>query len=165
MTKHYFSQDLQQEEIELDIDELSNDVLYRLYKYVSKHTGSGGKPLTIQPPAPSSSKSKPSSAPTSSKPKKNKPMSAVEQEKKIKELQDRLEGYEQNTSGSAKPQSLSSMAQGQGGKKHSNINFDFHSWPQRVFPCSPILFSSMLDPNVTTLMWVSLFRRRVEFER
>ncbi|MCJ1244031.1 hypothetical protein MMC30_001228 [Trapelia coarctata] len=81
---------VQEDEIELDIDELSNEVLYKLLNFVRKYA-----PLpTDPPPRPSANNS--STAP--SRPKKNKPMSKVEQEAKIQEIKGRLSGFQNNAS-------------------------------------------------------------------
>ncbi|KAF8454508.1 hypothetical protein BGX38DRAFT_1249365 [Terfezia claveryi] len=81
------------DEIELDIDDLPPEILYKLHKYVTKHA-----PLAPQnteygysaPPAPAAVP-KPKAAP---RPKKNKPMSATEQEAKIKDLNAKLAVFE-----------------------------------------------------------------------
>ncbi|KAF8420027.1 Bromodomain-containing protein [Tirmania nivea] len=81
------------DEIELDIDDLPPEILYKLHQYVTKHA-----PLAPQnteygysaPPAPAATP-KPKAAP---RPKKNKPMSATEQEAKIKDLNAKLAVFE-----------------------------------------------------------------------
>jgi len=72
------AQGVQEDEIELDIDELSNDVLYKLLSFVRKHAPHAGDPApearaSYVPPA-------------AARPKKNKPMGAREQESRIAEL-------------------------------------------------------------------------------
>lgn len=78
---------VQEDEIELDIDELSNDVLFKLLNFVRKYA-----PLPTDSP-----ESRQSLAPASAtvpRPKKNKPMSKVEQEAKIQEIRGKLSGFE-----------------------------------------------------------------------
>lgn len=75
-------------EIELDIDELPNSVLLKLLNFLKKH-------IPQPPPEPTNDTA---SAPTatsvsSSRPKKNKPMSKHEQETRIEELSRRLNTY------------------------------------------------------------------------
>ncbi|RSL42266.1 hypothetical protein CEP51_016498 [Fusarium floridanum] len=78
-------------ELELDIDQLSNDALLKLWELCKKVLPGFGKdssaaavssPETTRAPAPKQSKS----SSTSAKPKKNKPMSAREQEERIAQL-------------------------------------------------------------------------------
>ncbi|KAI5791742.1 hypothetical protein DFH27DRAFT_592142 [Peziza echinospora] len=83
------------DEIELDIDELSPEILYKLHQYVSKHAPP--VPVNVDygyvppPPPPPPSAPKAKAAP---RPKKNKPMSATEQEAKIKDLNAKLAAFE-----------------------------------------------------------------------
>ena len=78
---------VQEDEIELDIDELSNDVLFKLLGFVRKYAPRpDDSPPARQPPAP---------APVqASHPKKNKPMSKNEQESRIREIQSKLSKFE-----------------------------------------------------------------------
>lgn len=78
-------------ELELDIDQLSNDALLKLWELCKKVLPGFGKdssaaavssPEVTRAPAPKPSKS----SSTSAKPKKNKPMSAREQEERIAQL-------------------------------------------------------------------------------
>lgn len=78
------SQGLNDDEVELDIDELPPDVLHKLNQFVKKHTG----------PHEHRSASGHATAPDSSRPKKNKPMSKTEQEAKIQEIRGKLHGLE-----------------------------------------------------------------------
>ncbi|KAI9873374.1 MAG: hypothetical protein M1830_000480 [Pleopsidium flavum] len=78
---------VQEDEIELDIDELSNDVLYKLLGFVRKYAPRADD----SPPRPIAS-SAPSSGPN--RPKKNKPMSKHEQEARISEIRGRLSGFQ-----------------------------------------------------------------------
>ncbi|KAK4690733.1 bromodomain-containing factor 1, partial [Lecanoromycetidae sp. Uapishka_2] len=76
---------IQDDELELDIDELSDDVLFKLYTYVKKSA-----PLPDDDPvrpAPATS----SAAPTR---KKNKPMSKHEQEARIAQVQNGLSAFQ-----------------------------------------------------------------------
>lgn len=79
-------QGVQEDEIELDIDELSNEVLYKLLGFVRKYAPrpNDSPPRHVAPPAPA--------AP--SRPKKNKPMSKNEQEAKIQEIRGKLSGFQ-----------------------------------------------------------------------
>ncbi|KAM0425194.1 hypothetical protein ACHAPT_009511 [Fusarium lateritium] len=78
-------------ELELDIDQLSNDALLKLWELCKKVLPGFGKdsnaaavssPETTRAPPPK----QPKSSSTSAKPKKNKPMSAREQEERIAQL-------------------------------------------------------------------------------
>ncbi|KAI9820703.1 MAG: hypothetical protein M1827_005072 [Pycnora praestabilis] len=83
-------QGVQEDEIELDIDELSNEVLYQLLVFVREYAPAGdGEPASApRPKAPAAPKS------GAAKPKKNKPMSKYEQEARIHELQGKLKGFQ-----------------------------------------------------------------------
>ncbi|KAF8539980.1 Bromodomain-containing protein [Trichophaea hybrida] len=82
-------------EIELDIDELDPHTLFKLYKYVSKNAPELPTKYIPPPPPPpevlQETKSKPKAGPKS---RKNKPMSAAEQEAKIKDIESRLHSFE-----------------------------------------------------------------------
>ena len=96
---------MQEDEIELDIDELSNEVLYQvcniefeqydpsdddifqLLHFVRKHA-----PHPEDSPEPRQIAAPVAAAP--SRPKKNKPMSKVEQEAKIDEIRNKLSGFQ-----------------------------------------------------------------------
>ena len=82
---------VEETEIELDIDELPNQVLLKLLRFVEK---SGGGPL---PPAPVSDATYAAPAASSGKQKKNKPMGKSEQEAHIAELKGKLETYSGET--------------------------------------------------------------------
>lgn len=77
-------QGLQDDDLELDIDELSNDVLHKLLQFVRKHAPRPDD--SPRRPVPSA----PSAAPTR---KKNKPMSKHEQEAQIKDMQKKLQAF------------------------------------------------------------------------
>jgi bromodomain-containing factor 1 len=82
-------------EIELDIDELDPHTLFKLYKYVSKNAPELPTKYVPPPPPPpevlQETKAKPKAGPKS---RKNKPMSAAEQEAKIKDIESRLSSFE-----------------------------------------------------------------------
>lgn len=80
-------QGVQEDEIELDIDELSNDVLYKLLGFVRKYA-----PRADDSPPRQTAPAAPSSGPN--RPKKNKPMSKHEQEARISEIRGRLSGFQ-----------------------------------------------------------------------
>ncbi len=77
-------QGVQDDELELDIDELSNDVLHKLLQFVRKHAPRPDD--SPRRPVPSA----PSAAPAR---KKNKPMSKHEQEAQIKDMQKKLQAF------------------------------------------------------------------------
>ncbi|KAI9833386.1 MAG: hypothetical protein M1826_007484 [Phylliscum demangeonii] len=79
----------QDEELELDIDELSDYTLYQLYHFVRKYAPG------LSPPEEPVKPARPSAASGAPKPKKNKPMSKLEQEARINELQGKLKSYQQ----------------------------------------------------------------------
>ena len=83
----FLHQGVQEDEIELDIDELSNDVLHQLYKFVKKYA-----PRATDSPEPRPVPVQTAAAPT--RPKKNKPMSKNEQEAKIQEIQGKLSRFQ-----------------------------------------------------------------------
>ncbi|KAG5983006.1 hypothetical protein E4U43_006338, partial [Claviceps pusilla] len=76
-------------ELELDIDQLSHDALSKLWDLCRKALpGFARETEPVTAPEASRPLAKPSSkASTAAKPKKNKPMSASEQEQRIAELQ------------------------------------------------------------------------------
>ena len=78
-------QGVQEDELELDIDELSDEVLHKLLLFVRKHAPRADDSPTR--PAPASS----SAAPTR---KKNKPMSKTEQEARIAQVQSGLSAFQ-----------------------------------------------------------------------
>lgn len=77
---------VQDDELELDIDELENDVLWKLYHFVRKHVPRTEDASPARPPA----------APSSAAParKKNKPMSKTEQEARIAQVQNGLSAFQ-----------------------------------------------------------------------
>ena len=82
-------QGVQDDELELDIDELSDEVLHKLLVFVRKHAPhSDDAPVR---PAPAAS----SAAPTR---KKNKPMSKTEQEARIAQVQSGLSAFQKGGS-------------------------------------------------------------------
>jgi bromodomain-containing factor 1 len=76
----------QETEIELDIDELPNEVLILLLKFVKKNAPQVLEDEDVSPPI--------SSAAVQSKPKKNKPMSKFEQEAQINMLESNLSRFQ-----------------------------------------------------------------------
>ena len=86
---------VEQDEIELDIDELNNDVLYKLLQFVRKHA-----PRQDDSPAPPKPKATSSSAAPARK--KNKPMSKHEQEARIAQVQNSLSAYQQGSAPACK---------------------------------------------------------------
>ena len=70
----------------MDIDELSNDVLYQLLQFVRKHAPKAEDPAHPAPAA--------APAHTASSRKKNKPMSKVEQETRIQQVRGSLSAFE-----------------------------------------------------------------------
>ena len=101
-------QGVQDDELELDIDELSDEVLHKLLVFVRKHAPRSDDAPTRPTPAASSA------APTR---KKNKPMSKTEQEARIAQVQSGLSAFQKG--GSA-----------------PNCKLLFFSWPS-VTPCLP----------------------------
>ncbi|KAJ6260308.1 hypothetical protein Dda_4533 [Drechslerella dactyloides] len=93
------------DEIELDIDELAATTLHKLYKFVAENTLAPSPPTQHPAPAPKHGKS---AAPAKPR-KKNKPMSATEQERKILELQSQISGFEGGSPTDDGPRSLASM--------------------------------------------------------
>lgn len=81
-------QGVQEDEIELDIDELSNEVLFKLLGFVRKYA-----PRPEDSPPPRQPPTAPSTA-APSRPKKNKPMSKTEQEARISEINGRLAQFQ-----------------------------------------------------------------------
>lgn len=73
--------------MELDIDELSNEVLQKLYQFVLKYA-----PRPEDPPTHRSAAATSQTAP--SRPKKNKPMSKHEQEAQIAQVRGKLSAFQ-----------------------------------------------------------------------
>ncbi|KAF3933399.1 hypothetical protein ABW19_dt0207307 [Dactylella cylindrospora] len=93
------------DEIELDIDELAPATLHKLYKFVNDNTLAPEKTAPPFVPAAKPTKNAPAPKPR----KKNKPMSATEQERKIRELERQIEGFEGASPTEDGPRSLASM--------------------------------------------------------
>lgn len=88
---------MQNAEIELDIDELDPDTLYKLYTYVNKHAENfpeGHQATYVPPPPPPQPEQLKKPKPTQPKPKKNKPMTAEEQEARIQQLQSQIHNFD-----------------------------------------------------------------------
>ena len=81
----YLSQGVQDDELELDIDELSNEVLHKLLTFVRKHA-----PRPEDSPVPRTVATAPSGPTTK---KKNKPMSSYEQEAQISAMRNKLSAF------------------------------------------------------------------------
>jgi len=81
-------------EIELDIDELDPHTLHKLYKYVSKNAPEIAKTYVPPPPPPEQTYDPKAKSKPGAKGRKNKPMSAAEQEAKIKDIESRLHSFE-----------------------------------------------------------------------
>ena len=77
-------QGVNEDELELDIDELSDEVLHKLLVFVRKHA-----------PRPDDASARPPPATSSAAPprKKNKPMSKTEQEARIAQVQSGLSAF------------------------------------------------------------------------
>ena len=88
----FSSQGQTDDEIELDIDSVPNEVLYKLLQFVRKYAPSAADPA----PEPSrrasggGSSAAAAAAAGNSRPKKNKPMSKTEQESKIVDIRSKL---------------------------------------------------------------------------
>lgn len=79
------TQGVEDDELELDIDELDNEVLYKLLLFVRKHAPKSEDPVRSAPaPAPVATSSR----------KKNKPMSKVEQENRIQQVRGSLSAFD-----------------------------------------------------------------------
>jgi len=81
------------DEIELDIDDLPPEILFKLHQYVTRHAPPAPQnaDFVYSPPPVSAAAPKSKAAP---RPKKNKPMSATEQDAKIKDLNAKLAAFE-----------------------------------------------------------------------
>ncbi|KAF1999172.1 Bromodomain-containing protein, partial [Amniculicola lignicola CBS 123094] len=83
------------DEMEIDMDEISDDTLRELFKFIKSVRGPA-KPTyddDFEPPKPK--------AAAAHKPKKNKPMGKREQEESIKKIQDQLRNFDQHQSGTS----------------------------------------------------------------
>ncbi|KAI9824548.1 MAG: hypothetical protein M1832_001637 [Thelocarpon impressellum] len=99
---------IQDDELELDIDELSDEVLHKLYQFVQKYAPGGDHQEESKPARPKAAPE--SRAGASSRPKKNKPMSKTEQEARISELQGKLKSY-QNAGSDESPEPVQQHAE------------------------------------------------------
>ncbi|MCJ1312331.1 hypothetical protein MMC25_006005 [Agyrium rufum] len=98
---------VQEDEIELDIDELSNEVLYKLLGFVRKYAPrpEDAEPVQVKS---RSNTGMGGSGSTTQHGKKNKPMSKNEQEAKIRELQGKLSGFAGQQTQSPEPEGIPS---------------------------------------------------------
>ncbi|KAM5350463.1 hypothetical protein ACJ41O_006968 [Fusarium nematophilum] len=93
-------------ELELDIDQLSNEALLKLWELCKKVLPGFGKDANAAVSSPETSRAAPpkqSKASTSAKPKKNKPMSAREQEARIAQLREIRDLYRPGQEASDQP--------------------------------------------------------------
>ncbi|KAI5818207.1 Bromodomain-containing protein [Pyronema omphalodes] len=81
-------------EIELDIDELDPHTLFKLYKYVSKNAPEIPAKYVPPPPPPPEREEMKSKPKAGTKGRKNKPMTAAEQEAKIADMKNRLQMFD-----------------------------------------------------------------------
>lgn len=98
--------DVNEEEIELDIDELPNDVLWRLLQFVRQGTSQATDGADEDQRRRAAAAS---AGPT--KPKKNKPMGKHEQEAQISSIQAKLANF--NSTGRDDPSAMRSIEQGE----------------------------------------------------
>lgn len=77
---------MQEDELELDIDELSDEVLHKLLVFVRRYAPrpEDSSANRVAPPAPSASQPR----------KKNKPMSKTEQEARIEQVKGNLSAFQ-----------------------------------------------------------------------
>lgn len=95
-----FTQNTAEAEIELDIDELPNDVLLMLLKFVKKNAPNVVDDEDDAPGNPHVS---------AAKPKKNKPMSKFEQEAQINMLESNLSQFAGGGGGGGSPEPMPSV--------------------------------------------------------
>ncbi|KAI9804600.1 MAG: hypothetical protein M1833_006673 [Piccolia ochrophora] len=81
---------LQDDELELDIDELSDEVLHKLYLFVQKYAPGGKGDADVKP---ARSKPAPEARANTGKTKKNKPMGRNEQESKIEQIRGQIKNF------------------------------------------------------------------------
>ena len=99
MKKRYTNvclQDDNEEELELEIEQIPDDVLHQLLRFVHSLRPEQASPdEDYEPPAQASGRKGNAGAGASQKPKKNKPMNKFEQEQQIKQLRDQLQAFDQ----------------------------------------------------------------------
>ena len=83
---YFCGQGVQDDELELDIDELSDEVLHKLWLFTRKHV-----PRTEDSPPRKAAPTAQNAAPSR---KKNKPMSKTEQEARIKQVKGNLSAFQ-----------------------------------------------------------------------
>ena len=86
------------DEMELDMDEINDETLRELFKFIKSIRGPKGGVVAdddFEPPARQVSKQ------TASRPKKNKPMGKTEQEDNMRKIQEKLQSFQGGASGSS----------------------------------------------------------------
>ena len=83
------------DEMEIDMDEISDDTLRELFKFIKQVRGPKGSTVDDDYEAPRVSQKH-----TTAKPKKNKPMGKKEQEEKIRQIHERLQTFNEQPSAS-----------------------------------------------------------------
>lgn len=91
------------DELELDMDQLSDEALVKLFDLVIKAFPHYRDQLKRSEPAPAPAPTHGSAATKSAKPKKNKPMGKAEQERKLEQLRELKNSYKRPGSGSQEP--------------------------------------------------------------
>jgi bromodomain-containing factor 1 len=92
------SQDVNDDELELDVDEIPEDVLRNLYDYVKKHRKDGGVEPSEDEYEEAPRRESGATAMPGSGRKKNKPMTAKEQESKIAQVRQQLRRFDGDSS-------------------------------------------------------------------
>ncbi|KAF2036220.1 Bromodomain-containing protein [Setomelanomma holmii] len=85
------------DEMELDMDEINDDTLRELFKFIKSIRGPKGGVIAdddFEPPRQASKQ-------TTSRPKKNKPMGKTEQEDNMRKIQEKLQSFQGGASGSS----------------------------------------------------------------
>jgi bromodomain-containing factor 1 len=95
------------DEMELDMDEINDDTLRELFKFIKSIRGPKGGVVAdddFEPPRQLSKQ-------TTSRPKKNKPMGKTEQEDNMRKIQEKLQSFQGGASGSSQSPPGESIAQ------------------------------------------------------
>jgi bromodomain-containing factor 1 len=85
------------DEMELDMDEINDETLRELFKFIKSIRGPKGGVIAdddFEPPQPVRKQ-------TTSRPKKNKPMGKTEQEDNMRKIQEKLQSFQGGASGSS----------------------------------------------------------------